>query len=204
MSATSDSSAHSTSSRRVVTFVTGNKNKLRETQACFGDSVTLQAQAVDLPELQGDPLDIARSKVELASERVSGPVMTEDTSLCFNALNGLPGPYVKWFLDKTGHEGLNNLLAAYEDKSAYAQCIFAYCEGRGKEVQLFVGRCPGKIVPSRGPKDFGWDAVFQPDGYEQTFAELDKSVKNQISHRARAIQKVQQYFKQQDKQNATN
>ena len=55
--------------------------------------------------------------------------MTEDTSLCFNALGGLPGPYIKWFLEKLGHDGLNRMLAGFDDKTAYAQCIFAYSSG---------------------------------------------------------------------------
>jgi inosine triphosphate pyrophosphatase len=87
---------------------------------------------------------------------LQGPTLVEDTSLCYHALNGLPGPYVKWFLDKNGHDGLNKMLAGYEDKSAYAQCIFAYCEGPGVEPIVFVGKTEGKIVPARGPTDFGW------------------------------------------------
>jgi len=55
-------------------------------------------------------------KCRLAAAAVGGPVMCEDTCLCFNALGGLPGPYIKWFLEKTGHAGLNNMLVAYEDK----------------------------------------------------------------------------------------
>lgn len=86
----------------------------------------------------------------------SGPTLVEDTSLCYHALKGLPGPYIKWFLDKLGHDGLNKMLAGYEDKSAYAQCIFAYCNGPGSEPVVFVGRTEGKIVPARGPTDFGW------------------------------------------------
>jgi inosine triphosphate pyrophosphatase len=153
-----------------------------------------------VPELQGDPLSIARTKVLAASAQVSGPVLTEDTSLCFNALGGLPGPYIKWFLERTGHEGLNNLLAAYEDKSAYSQCVFALHDASQPDVEplVFDGRCPGRIVPARGPKNFGWDPVFQPDGFDKTFAELDKETKNQISHRARAIQLVQAHFAKLD------
>lgn len=55
--------------------------------------------------------------------------MVEDTSLCFNAMGGLPGPYIKWFLQKLGHDGLNRMLAGFEDKTGYAQCIFAYSPG---------------------------------------------------------------------------
>lgn len=55
--------------------------------------------------------------------------MVEDTSLCFNACGGLPGPYIKWFLAKLGHDGLNRMLVGFEDKTAYAQCIFAFTPG---------------------------------------------------------------------------
>ena len=72
--------------------------------------------------------------------QVGGPTISEDTSLCFNALDGLPGVYIKWFLSSLGHEGLNNMLAAYDDKSAYAQCVFALTAGPNRPVFTFVGR----------------------------------------------------------------
>lgn len=130
--------------RKTVTFVTGNAKKLEEVVAILGDRcpVAVRSQAVDLPELQGTPEYVAREKCKLAAKEVGGPVMCEDTSLCFNALGGLPGVYIKWHLEALGHEGLNKILAAYDDKSAYAQCIFAYSEGPGAEPQLFVGRTP--------------------------------------------------------------
>lgn len=58
-----------------------------------------------------------------------GTVMVEDTCLCFEALKGLPGPYIKWFVQKVGLEGLNAMLEGFEDKRAYALCIFAYAPG---------------------------------------------------------------------------
>jgi inosine triphosphate pyrophosphatase len=61
----------------------------------------------------------------------------------------------KWFLSTLGHGGLNNLLAAYEDKTAEAVCTFAYCAGVGCDVRLFQGRTVGKIVPARGAGTFG-------------------------------------------------
>ena len=90
-------------------------------------------------------------------------------------------------------KGLYKLLAGFEDKSAYALCIFAYGEP-GKEVKLFVGRTDGKIVEPRGPRDFGWDPIFQPTGFNQTYAELDKSLKNTISHRYKAIEALKKYL----------
>lgn len=134
----------SASERKTVTFVTGNAKKLEEVIAILGDKcpVAVRSQAVDLPELQGTPEYVAREKCKLAAKEVGGPVMCEDTSLCFNALGGLPGVYIKWHLEALGHEGLNKILAAFDDKSAYAQCIFAYSEGPGAEPKLFVGRTP--------------------------------------------------------------
>ncbi|CAN0336485.1 unnamed protein product, partial [Ectocarpus sp. 8 AP-2014] len=119
--------------------------------------------------------------------KVQGPVMVEDTGLCFNALGGLPGPYIKWFLDGTGHDGLNGILEGFQDKTAYAQCVFAFSAGPGKEVKIFDGRTAGSIVPPRGPTNFGWDPIFQPEGRDVTYAEMAKEDKNAISHRGRAL-----------------
>jgi len=72
--------------------------------------------------------------------------MVEDTSLCFNAYGGLPGPYIKWFLGKLGHEGLPKMLAGFEDKSGYAQCIFAYSPG--KRSRMHAQHCKNYICHS--------------------------------------------------------
>ncbi len=171
-----------------ITFVTGNANKLAEVKAMLSslDTIELTNHAIDLPELQGEPEHISREKTRLAAEHVKGPVIVEDTSLCFNALNGLPGPYIRDFLGKLGHDGLNTLLAGHEDKTAYSQTIFGYTDGPGHEILLFPGRCAGTIVPPRGDY-FGWDPIFQPEGKEQTFAEMTREEKNAISHRSRAL-----------------
>jgi inosine triphosphate pyrophosphatase len=85
-------------------------------------------------------------------------------------------------------------VQSFEDQTGFAQCIFAYCENKDSEPILFIGKTAGKIVEPRGSRDFGWDPVFQPDGYEQTYAELDKSIKNEISHRAKAVAKLKEYL----------
>ncbi|PSS35889.1 Inosine triphosphate pyrophosphatase [Actinidia chinensis var. chinensis] len=179
---------------RPVTFVTGNAKKLEEVRTILGHSIPFHSLKLDLPELQGEPDEISKEKARLAAKEVNGPVLVEDTCLCFNALKGLPGPYIKWFLQKIGHEGLNNLLMAYEDKSAYALCVFSLALGPEIEPITFMGKTPGKIVPPRGPNDFGWDPIFQPDGYDQTYAEMPKEEKNKISHRARALALVRSHF----------
>ena len=157
-------------------------------------SHTISHQDLDLPEQQGEPQEVAIAKAKEAVTQLNSPVIVEDTSLCFNALGGLPGVYIKWFLEKTGHEGLNNILAAYDDKSGYAQCIFSFTTGVDNEIYTFTGQTPGKIVPAQGPTNFGWDPIFKPDGYEQTYAELDKSVKNSISHRFKSLDKLRNFL----------
>ena len=183
---------------RTITFVTGNSNKLREVRQILinknMDNLNIVNKKLDLPELQGEPEFVAREKCKLASNEIQGPVLSEDTSLCFNALGGLPGVYIKWFFKKLGLIGLNNLLEAYEDKSAYAQCIFAYSSGPGSEPILFIGRCRGTIIKQRGANGFGFDPIFLPDGETETFAELSTAKKNIISHRAKALQKVREFL----------
>mmetsp|Transcript_27696 Transcript_27696/g.49893 ORF Transcript_27696/g.49893 Transcript_27696/m.49893 type:complete len:205 (+) Transcript_27696:225-839(+) len=186
------------SSLPCLTFVTGNAKKLEEVISILGDDFPFKVvnKKVDLPELQGEPDEVSIEKCKLAAKEVRGPVIVEDTSLCYNALGGLPGVYIKWFLEKTGHDGLNKLLAGYEDKSAYAQCVFSFAASPGAEPIVFVGRTPGEIVPARGPNSFGWDPVFEPSESRngQTFAEMAKEEKNAISHRGRALAKLREYM----------
>jgi len=187
----------------IVTFVTGNANKLEEVQRILGTNLEISTEMpyhltnikVDLPELQGDPVMIAKEKCKLAAEKVQGAVITEDTSLCFNALNGLPGPYIKFFLEKCGHEGLNKMLEGYTDKTGYAQTIVAFSTGPGKEPAIFDGRTAGAIVLPRGKLDFGWDPIFQPiEGGDKTYAEMSKEEKDAISHRSRAFGQLREYL----------
>ena len=184
----------------VITFVTSNANKLAEVQRALSigpsQPFSLIRGDVDLPELQGEPKDVAIQKCKVAAAKVNGPVLVEDTSLCYRALGELPGVYVKWFLEKTGRKGLVNLLAAYDDKTAFAQCIFALSAGPDHTVHVFVGRTQGKIVDERGgPDSFGWDPVFEPDeGSGKTFAEMTKDEKNAISHRGKALRQACEFL----------
>ncbi|PIO64616.1 Ham1 family protein [Teladorsagia circumcincta] len=109
-----------------------------EAQTSFSDWASFHISDVD--EYQGEPDYVAERKAKEAAEQVQGPILVEDTSLCFNAFKGLPGVYIKWFLKKLGPAGLYQMLAGYDDKSAYAQCIFAFTEGKGQPVHIFRGQ----------------------------------------------------------------
>lgn len=194
-----------------IIFVTGNKNKLREVNQILGPVLpngwTIVNTPIDLPEIQeSDPVEVTRAKCLEAAKQVAEmnggrpvPVITEDTSLCFDALGGLPGPFIKWFIQKMGTAGLPRLLAGFEDKGACALCTFAVCMGHGQEVVIFQGRCPGSIVDTpRGSSGFGWDPIFQPtDGQKEgaplrTFAEMGAD-KNAISHRKKALDALEKW-----------
>ncbi|KFM65736.1 Inosine triphosphate pyrophosphatase, partial [Stegodyphus mimosarum] len=130
-----------------VSFVCGNSGKIREAESILKDSyIKIHYVKLDLPEYQGDSDFVSKSKCRSATSVVKGPVIVEDTSLCFNAFHGLPGPYIKWFYEKLGSEGLHRLLTGWEDKSASAVCTLAFTEGPDKEVFLFSGEVKGTIV----------------------------------------------------------
>ncbi|CAG5113365.1 Oidioi.mRNA.OKI2018_I69.chr2.g7476.t1.cds [Oikopleura dioica] len=156
---------------------------------------------IDLPEYQGSVEEVARAKCMSAWEHLKKEgktdvrVIVEDTALCFNALGGLPGVYIKWFLKELKPEGLHRMLTGFDDKSAKAMCTFAVMGDEMQEPELFQGICPGEIVVPRGETSFGWDPCFQPDHESgHTFAEMDSAVKNGISHRSKALEKVINYF----------
>ena len=186
------------SAKPKLTFITGNAKKLEEVRQILPDDFPyeLVAKKIDLPELQGaDPKEIAREKCLLASEQIGGACFTEDTCLSFTALNGMPGPYIKWFLEKCGHDGLNRMLVGFDDKSATASTFLAFTMGgKDDEIHVFEGATSGKIVQPRGSLDFGWDPIFEPDeGEGKTYAEMEKDSKNLISHRGRALANFFQY-----------
>lgn len=207
-----ESGAAGTSSptpKPTITFVTGNAKKLEELRRLLrGDGADIPfdvvSKKIDLPELQGDPEEVAIEKCRLAAKQIAGPVLVEDTSLCFNALGGLPGPYIKWFLEGVGHNGLNDMLEGFGDFSAFAQTIFslsidAESEDDDQDVMLFVGRTEGTIVRPRGENDFGWDPVFEPTmggsmTPAKTYAEMGKDEKNAISHRGKAFEQLKYYL----------
>ena len=109
----SDDQDSCSTDRRCIYFVSGNRIKSEEVDAIMATSdlpVQIIHIDIDLPELQGDPMSIAKAKAATAARRVGGSVIVEDTSLCFGALNGMPGPYIKSFFEAIGVEGLYQLI----------------------------------------------------------------------------------------------
>eukprot|EP00601_Ochromonadales_sp_CCMP2298_P009023 CAMPEP_0173202616 /NCGR_PEP_ID=MMETSP1141-20130122/19072_1 /TAXON_ID=483371 /ORGANISM="non described non described, Strain CCMP2298" /LENGTH=209 /DNA_ID=CAMNT_0014128001 /DNA_START=139 /DNA_END=768 /DNA_ORIENTATION=- len=178
-----------------ITFVSSNQMKVREVQMILGDNFPweLRTHSVELFEPQAPPIEVSRSKCRQAVNICQGPVIVEDTSLCFNALNGLPGPYIKWFYEAVGNEGLAKMLEGYEDKTAYAQCVLSFSLGPGHDPISFVGSTDGVVVKPLGPQGFGWDPIFQPLGHDRSFAEMTREEKNKLSHRFKAFREFKAF-----------
>ena len=192
---------------KIINFVSGNKNKYRELKDLLTEhlkDIEVRQLDIDLPELQGVPEEIVRGKLKLALEKaknLEGPILVEDTSLCFNAYGGLPGPYIKYFLKAIKQEGLYKMACAFKDHSAYAQSIFGLQKNEKSEPQLFIGRTEGEIVSPRGQKNFGlsgWDPCFKPNCDNKTYAEMEEDEKNKISHRGKSTKALIEYLKKNE------
>jgi inosine triphosphate pyrophosphatase len=177
-----------------IYFITGNENKLKEARDIL-EPFKVENKVLPIPEIQGDRFDIVRTKAKFASDKFNLPVFVDDTNLCLSALSDLPGPYIDDFLKAIGREGIVKMLHGFEDKSAKAICMIAYCEP-GKDPVIFEGLTEGEIVSPRGSSKFGFDPIFQPKGYKKTYAELGEK-KNEISHRKLALEKLRAYLEKQ-------
>ena len=165
-------------------LVTGNRGKITEARLALG--LEIEAVEVDLPEIQGlDLLDILKEKAEVAWEMVRRPLVVEEAGLSLVALNGFPGPLVKWMLTAVGAEGIARTAHALGDPRAVARCALLYRDA--ERTVVAEGSTPGTLVlPGRGEHGFGWDPVFLPDGETRTFAELEGREKDAVSHRGKA------------------
>ncbi len=137
----------------------------------------------------------AKIKANALSLMCGLPCLADDSGLCIDALDGRPGVYsARYAPNRDFNEGAEMLLkemkeSGKENRKAHFSCCMALACPNEK-VKVFEGRVDGKIADKpRGNKGFGYDPIFIPEGYEQTFAELGNEVKNQISHRRRALEK---------------
>lgn len=150
---------------------------------------------IDLPEIQElDAHKIVRAKLEEALKHKRSAFMVEDTSLYLDALSGLPGPLIKWFLKTIGNEGLVKIAEAFGNTGAEARTVIGYTDGSGN-VEYFEGSVRGRIVAPRGETRFGWDPIFEPEGMSKTYAELSsEKEKDAVSMRRIAVEKLKAYL----------
>lgn len=176
-------------------FVTSNASKLREMQEIVGKIV--KSEFLEIVEIQGSLEEIAIDKALNAAKKLKKKVIVEDSALYLEALNdSLPGPYIKYFLDDIGAEGIYKLLDGFGNYKARATCTYALClNAEAKLVHLFTGEVEGMIVMPRGDKKFGWDPIFQPIGEVETYAEMPTNKKNASSPRFLALKKLAEFVK---------
>ena len=169
----------------MVTFITGNLEKIRECERMLG--VELAHETLPLEEIQALDVGVVVShKARAAYAALERPVLVEDTGLAFAAWNGLPGALVAWFLDSVGVHGVCRMLEGEANRAATATSVFAYCDAGG--VRTFAGTIDGQVSNRpRGTRGFGWDAIFAPQDSDLTFAEMDAAEKDRWSMRRRAL-----------------
>lgn len=171
-------------------FLTGNKKKLAEIQSILGN---VEALDIDLPEIQElDAHKIIAAKLKEAQKHHKGEFIVEDTSLYLDGLNGLPGPLIKWFLQTVNNEGLYKMAESFGNFNCKAKTIIGYSDANGN-IEFFEGNINGILVAPRG-EGFGWDPIFQPEGYTKTFGELTPEEKNSFSMRKIAAEKLKEYL----------
>lgn len=176
-----------------ATFITGNPWKIEELRRLLPPELELTHQALELDEIQSlDTHEIVAHKLRQAYVLVGGPVMVEDVSAELALLNGLPGPFVKFFMKRMGDDALYKIGAV--DDSVRIVCTMGYYDG---EHEVIVdGIMAGAVVAPRGEDGFGFDPTIMPDGYTQTIAELGTDVKDTISYRRKACDAMGESLRQ--------
>ena len=187
-----------------LVFATNNAHKLEEIRAILGDKVEILSLNdidchADIPETADTLQGNAALKAQYIYDNYGLDCFADDTGLEVEALNGAPGIYSARYAGGEGHDSeanMKKLLSEMQDKDnrkARFRTVICLIEG-GKE-HFFEGIVNGSIIRERkGGAGFGYDPVFMPDGYSETFAEMGNDEKNKISHRAMAVQKLCEYI----------
>lgn len=183
-----------------------NKNKIEEMQSLVSGLGIEVYSALDFPELEEVEEDLptlegnALKKARYVHQQTGLPSLSDDTGLEVEALNGAPGVYSARYAGEevTYQENVLKLLREMNgEQNRLAQFRTVVALVTESKEHTFEGICKGEITKEqRGKKGFGYDPVFLPNGFDQTFAELDSFVKNEISHRGKAIQKFIHFAKE--------
>lgn len=191
-----------------IVFATNNSHKLEEIRQILGESIEVLSLAdinchEDIPETAPTIEGNAMMKAHYVYDKYGTPCFADDTGLEVEALDGAPGVYSARYAGGEGHDSEANMrkllheLEGKENRRAQFRTVIALIEQKdGKPVaHTFEGKIEGHISDEkRGTSGFGYDPIFVPEGYEQSFAELGNDIKNKISHRARAVARLAEYL----------
>ncbi len=188
-----------------LVFATNNAHKLEEVQQMVGDKFVLKSLADigcddDIPETGVTFQENAKQKTDYLFQKYSIDCFGDDSGLEIDALNGEPGVYSARYSGSRDMEKNIDLvlekLQGQEDRTArFKTVISLFLQG---EQYFFEGTVEGRIIAGRtGTAGFGYDPIFIPDGYDQTFAEMSLEEKNKISHRSKAVSKLVEFLNSQ-------
>lgn len=186
-----------------LVFATNNLNKLKEVQALIPQEITLLSLKdidclEDIPETQDTIEGNAIQKVNYIKEHYGHDCFADDTGLEVEVLNGDPGVYSARYAgeQRNVNDNTNKLLTELKTKTnrtaQFKTVIALHLDGK---LETFIGVCKGEITKAKhGNEGFGYDPIFKPNGYKQTFAEMDLVLKNKIGHRGKSVSQLVKYL----------
>ena len=189
--------------KQKIVFATNNAHKLEEVAAILGENYEVLSLReigceTDIPETADTFAGNALQKAHYVKEHFGYDCFADDSGLEVDALDGAPGVYSARYSGGGSEENMTKLLHNLTGKSergAQFRTVIALLIG--DDTRLFEGIVRGSIIEERrGEGGFGYDPIFVPEGYDKTFAELGSEVKNRISHRAQAVEKLADYLKE--------
>lgn len=155
-----------------LVFVTQNKNKLTDAQKLLSE-FEIEHIDFEVPEIQSlDPKEIVKHKLEYAYDKVQKPCFVMDASLFLDCLDGFPGPFIKWWFEKTvGEEKTCQIAKLFNQYGCAWTTVLGYFDGKGTHFleETIKGRLP---ETPRGMNGYHWDTIFIPEGETRTFAEM--------------------------------
>lgn len=199
-----------------IVFATNNQHKLQEIRDILGSEFEIVSLKdigcdVDIPETGNTLEENAMQKAQYVYDHYNLSCFADDTGLEVEALNGEPGVHSARYAEGTDHDSEANMakllrnLEGKDNRKARFRTVIALIQKQDvcpcgctsiKKVNRFEGIVDGSIATEKhGTAGFGYDPIFVPEGYDKSFAELGESIKNGISHRARAVAKLAEYLK---------
>ena len=193
-----------------IVFATNNKNKLSEIREILGESFEIVSLDdigcyEDIPETGNTLQENALQKARYVHEKYHIDCFADDTGLEVEALGGAPGVHSARYAEGTDHDSEANMrkllreLGNNNNRKAQFRTVIALLLKTSNQLisHTFEGKIEGHIaLTKQGTAGFGYDPLFVPIGYQQSFAQLGMDIKNQISHRARAVKQLADYLKQ--------
>lgn len=192
-----------------------NKKKIRELKKIIEEGIIAEQDTSvdiltpdDFPQCEeveedGDTFEANAVKKALYTAKCSGlTAVADDSGLAVDALDGAPGVYSARYAgepadDKANNRKLLDELKDVPDEKRTARFVCCIALAKGDDVRTFTGYVEGKIGrENRGESGFGYDPVFYPEGHDRTFAEMTDDEKNSMSHRGRALEKLQEYIRE--------